>query len=471
MDNNKKEREIVLDLLMKADKTGTHSHVLVRRTLDRCEDLSDTQRSFIKRLFEGTLERRIELDEIIDTHRNDTSKTIADVTRNILRMSLYQIYYMDAVPDFAACNEAVLLLKKRGLDHQTGFVNGMLRRVIREKNSDQSMAVIEKRTVSEGKELSVKYSMPELLVKLWTTHLGEEETEKLLASFLMIRPVQIRVDERLSEAEREELIERLQSSGAEVSKGNYLPYSFALRKSGQLTLLPGFKEGEWTVQDESSMLAAEALGLSGNETVYDVCAAPGGKSTHIAAKLTGGCVIASDLTPQKAAQIRQNADRMHLTNLRIRVRDARTISDEEKETADAVLCDVPCSGLGVIGKKRDIKYHISREKLTSLNYLQKDIVKSAAQLVRPGGVFLYSTCTINRAENEEMARFIVRELGLLPDAIATHLPAELADSITAWDEKHMRRIVKSRNGNMLQLLPHMHGTDGFFLARFVRPLS
>ena len=214
------------------------------------------------------------------------------------------------------------------------------------------------------------------------------------------------------------------------------------------------------------MLVAEAAGLQGGETVYDVCAAPGGKSMHCASKLLAlakraeegaaamkaGTVHAFDLSKGKTAQIMKNVRRMHLPNVVVTQRDALLPVPAEAGAADVLLCDLPCSGLGVIGRKRDIKYHVSPAQLEELAKLQKDILRSAVGYLKEGGVLIYSTCTINRGENEEIAAFIEKELGFTADPLAPHLPAG----------------IPGIDGHMLQLLPHIHGTDGFFLARFIK---
>ena len=250
------------------------------------------------------------------------------------------------------------------------------------------------------------------------------------------------------------------TGGVKAVKGQYLPYCYELTGTDSIQELPGYREGMWTVQDESSMMVAEAAGLAGGETVYDVCAAPGGKAMHCASKLLAGSaggtetgkVHAFDLSKGKTAQILKNVRRMYLPNVVVAQRDALIPVPEEAGKADVLLCDLPCSGLGVIGRKRDIKYHVTPEQLAELAQLQKDILGSAVPYLKEGGVLIYSTCTINAGENEEVAEFIEKEMGLCPDPLTPYLPEG----------------IPGIRGNRLQLLPHVHGTDGFFLARFVK---
>ena len=476
------EREAVLEILTGIREQGTYSHIAVKEMLDRCEreGMDRRQRAFVKRMTEGVIERRIELDDVLRRYTKKGAR-IRPVIRDILRMGIFQILYMDSVPDSAACNEAVKLTKACGKKELAGFVNGIMRTVVREKEAGKLLPASEEGSNAGGNRsaegisagpaeaaadpaaLSRKYSMPEWIVSMWREQLGEEETERLLSALLEIRPVSIRFDDRCSLADREEILEKMRQKGVKVGKGRYLPYCFYLTGTDSISELPGYREGLWTVQDESSMMVAEAAGLEGGETVYDVCAAPGGKSMHCASRLLAlesekgegaeaGAVHAFDLSKGKTAQILKNVRRMHLPNVVVEKRDALTQVPEEAGKADVLLCDLPCSGLGVIGRKRDIKYHVTERQLEELADLQKSILRSAVSYLREGGVLIYSTCTINEGENGAIARFIEEELGLSPDPAAGYLPRE----------------IPGIRGNQLQLLPHVHGTDGFFLARFVK---
>ena len=457
------EREAVLEILTGIRENGTYSHIAVKEMLDRCEreGMDRRQRAFVKRLTEGVIERRIELDDVLRRYAKKGAR-IRPVIRDILRMGIFQILYMDSVPDSAACNEAVKLTKKYGKKENAGFVNGLLRNAVRDKEAgklaaDSAPAGGE---LSGIGELSRKFSMPEWIVSMWQEQLGEEETEKLLEALLKVRPVAIRFDDRCSQERREEILAQMSEKGVKAVKGQYLPYCYELTGTDSIQELPGYREGMWTVQDESSMMVAEAAGLAGGETVYDVCAAPGGKAMHCASKLLAcsaggtetGKVHAFDLSKGKTAQILKNVRRMHLPNVVVAQRDALIPVPEEAGKADVLLCDLPCSGLGVIGRKRDIKYHVTPEQLAELAQLQKDILRSAVPYLKEGGVLIYSTCTINAGENEEVAEFIEKEMGLCPDPLTPYLPEG----------------IPGIRGNRLQLLPHVHGTDGFFLARFVK---
>lgn len=444
---NINEREVVLKILLKEEEKGTYSHLIVREALGRLSDIPTVQRAFIKRLAEGTVERKIEMDAVINHFSKTPVRKMDRIILCILRMSLYQILYMDSVPDSAACNEAVKLAKRGGRAKLSGFVNGVLRNVVREKESG---ALSERR---QKQSLSVRYSMPQWIVSMWKEQLGYDRTEGLLKAFLEVRPVCIRIDERLSVDERENLINSLKESGVKVRQGQYFDFCLELAGTSAINRLPGYKEGLWAVQDESSMFVAQAAGLKKGDIVYDVCASPGGKAMHCASKLAamgGGRVYAFDLTPKKTGQIMENVRRMKLENVSVSLRDARTSAGSLTGRADVLVCDVPCSGLGVMGRKRDIKYNVTKTALTQLSELQKEILRASVPILKPGGTLIYSTCTINRSENEENAAFIEKELGLVPDDLSPFLPEN----------------VQGIRGNCLQLLPDIHGTDGFFLARF-----
>ena len=462
------EREAVLTILTRIREEGTYSHIAVKEMLDQCEreGMDRRQRAFVKRLTEGIIERRIEIDNVIRTYTKKGAR-IRPVIRDILRMGIFQILYMDAVPDSAACNEAVKLTKLSGKKELSGFVNGVLRTVAREKDKGIfAAAAREDGASSDPAALSRKYSMPEWIIRLWNEQRSEQDTRALLEALLEVRSVSIRFDDRCSAADIEKILAGMQEKGVTATKGHYHALCYELTGTDSVATLPGYREGLWTVQDESSMLVAEAAGLQGGETVYDVCAAPGGKSMHCASKLLAlakraeegaaavkaGTVHAFDLSKGKTAQIMKNVRRMHLPNVVVSQRDALLPVPAEAGAADVLLCDLPCSGLGVIGRKRDIKYHVSPAQLEELAKLQKDILRSAVGYLKEGGVLIYSTCTINRGENEEIAAFIEKELGFTADPLAPHLPAG----------------IPGIDGHMLQLLPHIHGTDGFFLARFIK---
>ena len=442
-------RELVLDMLLMVEREEVYSHLIIKDVLTKYDYLTGQEKAFIKRLFEGTLEREIQLDYLLDQVSSLPVRKMKPLIRNLLRMSAYQILYMESVPDAAAANEAVKLVAKRKFYNLKGFVNGVLRKLSSEKDTLPMPSEQEE----PDRFLSVTYSMPEWIVRHFRNQYSYEKVKQILERLLAVRPVTIRFAARLSETEKAELIDGLHRRGVTVRQHPYVKQAYYLEECENIASLPGFETGDFTVQDASSMLAVAAAGIRQGDRVLDVCAAPGGK-TMLAAEYAGkeGRVEARDVSAQKTALIEENLRRMQVSNVQVKVFDATVPDEEAKESADVVLADVPCTGLGVMGKKRDIKYRQKEEALTDITVLQKEIVRQAVSYVKPGGVFLYSTCTINRAENEEMTDWIRDEFGLVPQP--------LTDVLSGIPE------CETAEKGYIQLLPGIHDTDGFFFAKF-----
>lgn len=438
------EREIVLDMLLEILEKKEYSHLVIRNVLDKYNYLDTKSKAFIKRVTEGTVERLITVDYILDCFSKTPVKKMKPLIRNLLRMSVYQMVYMDYIPDSAICNEAVKLAGKRGFRTLQGYVNGVLRNISR--NKDQ--LVYPKREQDVLRYYSVQYSMPEWLVKHFMTAYGEKQTEQILEDIQQIHPVTVRYCK--NEEFRKTWLAKLKEQQVLIQQHPYYENAFILEGTENIRELPGYQNGEFTVQDVSSMLVTQAAGLQGEEFVLDVCAAPGGKSLHAAGTLPKGHVLARDLTEYKVAQINENRDRLQLTNLETQVYDACVLNHTMIEKADVVYADLPCSGLGIMGKKRDIRYRISPEQMKELVELQKKILSVVWHYVKPGGLLIYSTCTINKAENEHMVKWIEEQLPFKRESLAPYLPEELQE--------------EGKEG-MLQLLPGIHKSDGFFLAK------
>lgn len=452
-------RELVLDILLEMEKTQEYGNLLIRNVLDKYNYLDGNRKAFLKRLTEGVVERRIQLDYALECYSSVPVRKMKPVIRNVLRMGAYQILFMDGVPDSAACNEAVKLATRRKFQSLKGFVNGVLRNLSRNKENIS--------WPERGKDpvqyLSVVYSMPEWIIRMWISDYGEEKTETILQGLLEKRPVTIRLSERTDAAEREQLLAELTAAGCGPRQHPYLTYAYTLEKSEGIASLPGFAEGKFTVQDVSSMLVAECAGLksqAAQKTVIDVCAAPGGKAVHAAECLlaSGGHVLARDLSEHKAFYIMDNAERMNLPNLEVQVWDATVPDETLSGKADLVLADLPCSGLGVIGRKADIKYRVTPESLAEVADLQRRILTVVQDYVRPGGILVYSTCTINREENEGNAAWFAANFPFEPIALRQHL---------SEDAKGAGELL-AENDAQIQLLPGIHLTDGFFISAFRR---
>lgn len=437
------ERELVLGILLEITEHGMYSHIVLRDVLGKYQYLDKKERAFITRVTEGTLEHMLELDYIIDQFSKVKVKKMKPVIRNILRSAVYQLKYMDTVPDSAVCNEAVKLAVKKGFGSLRGFVNGVLRNIAR--NLDQVDY-----PADPVERMSIRYSMPMWILKLWLEQYDRETVEKMLAAFQKETPLTIRCNQSRISPER--LRERLENEGVQVQQHPYLPYAFSITGYDYLGDLQSFQEGLFSVQDISSMLVCEAADAKAGDTVIDVCAAPGGKALHMAEMLDGsGHVEARDLTEYKVGLIQDNIDRTGLENIKAVQRDATQTDENAIGKADIVIADLPCSGLGVLGKKTDLKYKAAKEGTEELVRLQRQILSVVQEYVRPGGKLVYSTCTVNPAENLENVHWFLEQY---PEFTLADIRGTLCDALKADVEED----------GCLQLLPGVHESDGFFLA-------
>lgn len=414
------ERELVLAILMEVTQQNVYSHLALNAVLEKYQYLEKKERAFITRVTEGTLEHMIELDYILNQFSKVKVNKMKPVIRNILRSAVYQLKYMDSVPDSAVCNEAVKLTVKKGFGTLRGFVNGVLRNVARGLDQVEYPA--------EGIErLSVVYSMPEWILKLWKKTYDLDVIESMLQAFQEETPVTIRCN--LAKTTPENLKESLQKEGVTVTPHPYLSYAFRIQDYDHLSELESFQKGEFYVQDISSMLVGELADPKKGDRVIDVCAAPGGKSVY-AARMIGeqGHVEARDLTEYKVEMIEENIDRCRLSNMTAKVWDARVFDEAAREKADMVIADLPCSGLGVIGTKTDIKYNASEEKIAELAALQQEILHVVCGYVKPEGTLLYSTCTMTREENEDnVQKFLETHAGFELEQMRQYFPYEGCD--------------------------------------------
>ena len=447
-------REIIIEILLELERTDGYVNLLLADVLEKYDYLEPREKAFIKRVTEGCVERRIQIDYVLDGISKVPVKKMKPFIRTLMRMSAYQILFMESVPDAAVCNEAVKLAKKRKFGSLQGYVNGVLRNLSRQKRGI-AYPDAEK---NAAQALSIRYSMPSWLTEYFLGLYGREKTEKMLQAFLERKPVTVRLEENLTVKEREELRGSWEKKGVIVKKHPYLSYAVQIEKTEGIRHLPGYEEGLFAVQDVSSMLAVEAAGIGNGQTVLDLCAAPGGKSLHAASKLAGaGSVLSFDITAAKLLRMEENRRRMRKENMKTAIGDARIYREELYQSADVVLADVPCSGLGVIGRKPDIKYHVTKQSLAEITVLQKEILQNAAAYVRPGGILLYSTCTIVPQENEKMVEWFCREFSFVPESMRGNLPGELPEE-----------LLEAADTGMLQLLPGVHESDGFFFARLKR---
>ncbi|QFJ53661.1 16S rRNA (cytosine(967)-C(5))-methyltransferase RsmB [Pseudobutyrivibrio xylanivorans] len=386
-------REIAADTLVEILEHGQFSHIYLKAVLDKYGYLEKTERAFLNRLVNGVVERKIELDYIIDNYSKTKAKKMKPFIRTIMRMGVFEIYYMDSVPDSATCNEYVKLAKKRSFAGLSGFVNGVLRSIARGKGQIST------------EDLSIKYSMPQWIVDKWTKDYGKEVTAQILEEFFTEEKLCIRVNRKLDEVE---LAKRLANNGITYEKSD-LPHAGYISGYDSVASIPEFNEGLFYVQDYSSQLVAHVAQAKPADNVIDVCAAPGGKALHFAEILTDGQVLARDLTDVKIGLINENIARVGAKNVAAEKWDATVLDEDSIRKYDIVIADLPCSGLGIIRKKPDIKYNQTEESLTELSKLQSQILDNVCQYVKEAGTLCYSTCTINKDENEnQVEAFLTR---------------------------------------------------------------
>ena len=434
-------RELALDILMEILEKGGLSHIVLGQALSKYQYLEKQDRALITRITEGTLEYLLQIDYVIGQYSTAAVTAMKPLIRTLLRMSVYQILYMDRIPDSAVCNEAVKLTVKRRFQGLKGFVNGVLRTIAREKGN------------LVFPDDSVRWSMPRWLIDMWRKDYPEETVRKMLSAFLEKPGLSVRCN--LSLKEKASIIKSLESQGVSVRESEYSDRILYLDAIDYLESLEAFRKGWIQVQDLSSSLVAPAASPMKGQYCIDVCAAPGGKSLHMAALLgKDGTIEARDLTPAKAALIEENVRRSGFGNVIVRVMDALTYYEESAEKADILLADLPCSGLGIAGRKPDIKYRVTPESIRELAGLQRRILSVVWQYVKPGGTLVYSTCTVSRQENEENAAWFVREYPFIPVNIEQH-----------FHEKLRSETMKQ---GYVQLLPGDYPGDGFFLAVFKR---
>lgn len=441
MSNSVSSREIALDVLIEILEKDGYSHIILRQALNKYQYLPKQDRAFITRLVEGTLEYLLQIDYVINSYSKTPVHKMKPVIRSILRMSVYQILHMDRIPDSAACNEAVKLAVKRKFQGLKGFVNGVLRTVSREKDS------------LVFPDLSIRCSIPTWMTGRWEKAYGLETAEKIAEAFLEERGTFVRCN--LDKASKEEILKSLEAQNIQAKESGYSDSVLLISGYDYLESVEAFARGWLQVQDLSSSFVGDAAAPREGDYVIDVCGAPGGKSLHIADKLKGtGMVEVRDLTWQKVQLIEENIDRTGFSNLRTKQWDALVTDEENVGKADIVIADLPCSGLGIIGKKPDIKYRMTEEKMEALSQLQREILSVVWQYVKPGGTLVYSTCTINQEENEENARWFLENFPFETINIEGRLGSQIQE--------------ESMKQGMLQLLPGIYPCDGFFIAVFRR---
>lgn len=436
-------RNTALNVLMKIEQDNAYSNIALNNAI-RENKLSGVDSSFVSALVYGVLERKITLDYIIKQYSKIPLRKIEIKTKMILRLGILQLLFMDKIPESAAVNESVNLAKKHKLQKSSGFINGILRSITRSEEKyklpDKSDKVL---------YYSVKYSAPQELVKLWINSYGELNTEQLLKSLGGRPKICARVNTLKSD--KNSLIAELAKENVKAEGIPFLENAVSLTETGSIERLSAYKSGKLHIQDASSQLCVDFLSPKPREVLLDICSAPGGKSFTAAQYMCDrGKIFACDLYDHKLKLISDGAKRLGINSIVTLKRDGAS-SDVPLPLADKILCDVPCSGLGILSRKPEIRY---KDNLITadLPELQYKILCQSAQYLANDGRLVYSTCTLNPAENNKNARRFLEEH---PDfyGVKLSLPSQINRAI---DE----------NDYEITLMPHTSGTDGFYIAVF-----
>lgn len=445
-------REVALEVLLKVDKDKSYSNLQLNKEIEKT-NLSRVDISFATEIIYGTIQRLNTIDWILNQYIKPNTK-LEPWVKSLLRLSIYQLYYLDRVPNHAVVNEAVNIAKARGHRGISGLVNGILRNILRNKDS-----LIIPKNLSDTKRLALEYSHPEWLVDRFIKDYGIDDAKEIcrvnnLPPYHSLRVNSLKIS-------RDEMINKLKAelgTEVEVEPSLISEQGIRVKGGGNLALSHWYKAGYITIQDESSMLVADALDPKTGMVVLDALAAPGGKTTHIAEKMQNkGKIIASDIHSHKTKLIDEQQERLGLSIIETIQVDAREINKHYGQIFDRILLDVPCSGFGVIRRKPDLKWTKTEADIVSLTRIQEQILEAASALLKSGGILVYSTCTLAKEENEEMIkRFINNHPNFKLD---TTLP------------KYLSNVVSEKvdtNTGMLQILPHHFNTDGFFISRLQR---
>ncbi len=447
--NKNNAREIALKIIQKTTEQHGYPNVLLNHAFKRAE-FSAEDKALTVRLVYGVLENKLYLDWVIKRYsRLKSGKTSAWVY-NILRMSVFQLLFMDRIPSFAVVNEGVELAKKYAGSKAAGFVNGLLRNVIRNPEKTEPPS----KEPDPALHMSIKYSHPLWMVKDWIERFGQDFTQELCKANNQTPELVLRVN--TLKTDRNGLAEILSQQGIKSQNGKFSDAALSIDKGTDIFSGRAYSDGLFYVQDESSMLAVEVLNPKQGQLVVDVCSAPGGKATYAAQLMKdNGKILARDISDSKLELVKENCNRLGISCIETSRFDALLTDELLVGRADRVFVDAPCSGLGIIRRKPDIKWKKDRIQYKALVKMQSRILANAARYLKPGGHLVYSTCTIMPEENQE----------IVLDFVGQNPRYRMCDFSELLSEKLGKKSVK--NG-CLQLFPNIHGTDGFFISKIVR---
>lgn len=433
-------RKVAINILDQVLYHNAYSNIALNNALNK-EELNLKDKALVTEIVYGTIKYKFTIDYIIASFVKDT-KNVDNTVINILRTAIYQMRFLSKVPDYAVVNEAVNITKKVA-PRLSNLVNGVLRNYIRNKDKE----------FYKGKDpifkIAFDYSFEPWMVNLFINQYGKDRTYEILKGLNLTPGVTVRVNSLKSNYE--DTFAKLQDYGYEVEEGYVCPEAITIKKGSNIESNPEFKQGKITVQDESAMLVAPILDLEQEHIVFDMCSAPGGKATHIAEIMENtGEVIASDLHQSKLSLIEENANRLGITNIHCKVMDAAVFNEELVNKAHRILIDVPCSGIGIIKKKPEIKWNKAEQSMKSLIEIQRNIMTNASKYLKSQGVLVYSTCTLNKEENEKNIKWFLNNN---KNFVLEKVYFGKVDNIIYHDEGYVTILP---NENM----------DGFFIAKF-----
>lgn len=443
-------RQIALDILLETDAKNENAHDILNRTIQR-KNLTEKDKAFLTDIVYGTIRWKGNLNYIVNQFIPPKKfKKLDPEILLTLYIGLYQIYYMDKVPDYAAVNESVEIAKKYGNSRASGLVNAVLRRAVRVKDikyPDLNIKPVE--------HISAKYSHPEWMVRRWLNRFGIEQTINLCIANNSRPPFFIRTN-RLK-VSRDQLLKSLEKEGISALPSDSIPESIEIKQlSKSIDSLESYKQGWFQVQDESSMLIAHILDPQEGETIIDACSAPGGKSTHIAEIMGNkGQILSFDIDTHRLGLLKENCSRLGIDIIKIINDDVRNIREYINEKVDRVLVDAPCSGLGVLRRRVEAKWRRTQEQILEFSKLQYEILDSVSKFVKHNGILVYCTCTIEPEENQQVIeRFIENHSEFQLENVLPFLPEGI---------RQIKGIVSDKG--FLQIYQHLHNMDGFFSVR------
>lgn len=438
-----KARELAFKILCDIEENNNYSNIAINKYFKH-KDINNQERGFATELVYGVVENKYYLDYIIDKLSKIKTQKLSICVKILLRMGIYQLTFLDSISEYAAVNETVNLVKKYD-KRSSGFVNAILRNVIRNKEE-----VLKLDIDSKIMYLSTKYSYSQWMIKSWIKSFGEEFTKDLLEANnekpnLYIRANTLKIT-------RDELINKLNEMGVKSYKVPMIDEAIRVENLKNIENNDLFKQGLFTIQDISSMMVGKVVNPKENSLVLDICSAPGGKTTHIATLMNNtGKVIARDVFDHKLKLIQNTVDRLGLTNVEVEKFDALKLDENSIDKFDYVLTDVPCSGLGIIRRKPEIKYKAKTE-LKELPLIQRQILDNASKYVKLNGTLLYSTCTIQDNENIDIINEFLKD----------------NDNFKLVPINEVNVDLDHEDKGYLKIYPNIHGMDGFFIAKLKR---